>query len=227
MVQTTARIKQHGEHFEIIVDLDKALKFKKGQYSGTDFLEADTIFTDSKKGFHASEKDLKEAFGTLDVSEIAKKIVKAGEILLTQEHRGEEKDKKIKQVIDFLAANASDPKTGMPHTPERIKNALEQAQINIKNTPIEPQIREIIEKISHILPIRLKTKRIRILVPAIHTGRAYGIFSQYKESENWLSNGDLEVIVNVPSGMLMDFYEKLNSITHGNAVTEELKDKGK
>jgi len=225
MVQTTARIKQHGKNFEIIVDLDKALRFKKGQSSTVDFLEADTVFTDSKKGFHASEKDMKEAFGTIDIGEIAKKTVKSGEILLTQGHRDEQRESKIKQVIDFLTVNASDPKTGMPHTSERIKNALEQAQVNIKNTPIETQIKEIVEKISPILPISLKTKRIKILVPAIHTGKAYGIFNQYKESENWLSNGDLEVIINVPSGLLMDFYEKLNSITHGAAITEEITEK--
>ena len=225
MTQTTARIKQHGKPFEIIVDLDRALKFKRGQSSSTDFLEADAIFTDSKRGLHAAEKDLIEAFGTNDVGAITSKIVKNGEILLTQEHRDDEREKKIKQIIDFLSANASDPKTGMPHTPERIKNALEQAQVNIKNVPIESQIRDIIEKISHILPVSLKTKRIKILVPAIHTGRAYGIFSQYKENENWLSNGDLEVIVNVPSGLLIDFYEKLNSVTHGSAVTEEIKEK--
>lgn len=226
MTQTTARIKQHGKHFEIIVDLDRALKFKKGQSTAADFLEADTIFTESKKGTRAPEKDLTEAFGTTNITEIAKKIVKSGEILVSQEHRGEERDKKIKQVIDFLAVNASDPRTGMPHTADRIKAALEQTQVNIKNVPIESQIKEIIEKISPILPISLKTKRIKILVPAIHTGRAYGVFSQYKENENWLSNGDLEVIVNVPSGLLMDFYDKLNSITHGSAVTEEIKEKG-
>ena len=225
MTQTTARIKQAGKHFEIIVDLDRALKFKKNQSSALDFLEADAIFTDSKKGFHASEKDMKEAFGTADISAVASKIVKNGEILLTQEHRDEDKEKKFKQVVDFLAVNSSDPKTGMPHTADRIKNALEQAHVNIKNVPVESQIGEIIEKISQVLPIRLKTKRVKILVPAIHTGRAYGIFSQYKENENWLSNGDLEVIVNIPSGLLMDFYEKLNSITHGSAVTEELKEK--
>ena len=64
MTQTTARIKQAGKHFEIIVDLDRALKFKKGQSTSMDFLESDVIFTDSKKGFRAPEKDLKEAFGT-------------------------------------------------------------------------------------------------------------------------------------------------------------------
>ena len=225
MTQTTARIKQAGKHFEIIVDLDRALRFKKGQSSSMDFLEADVIFTNSKQGFHASEKDLKEAFGVTDIGAIAQKIVKSGEVLLTQDHRDEGRENKIKQVVDFLSKNTSDPRTGNPHSPERIKNALEQAQVNIKNVPVESQIKEIIEKISAILPIRLQTKRVRILIPAIHTGRAYGIFSQYKENENWLSNGDLEVIVNVPSGLIMDFYDKLNSVTHGAAVTEEVKEK--
>lgn len=225
MTQTLARIKQRGKHFEIIVDMEKALKFRKGESSSVDFLDTDSIFTDSKKGFHASEKDLKEAFGVDDVNAVASKIVKNGEILLTQEHRDEARENKVKQVVDFLSRNAIDPKTGNPHTPERIKNALEQAQVNIKNVPVESQIREIVEKISPILPIRLQSKKVRIVVPAMHTGRAYGIFSQYKESENWLPNGDLEVILNIPSGLLMDFYDKLNAITHGSAVTEEIKEK--
>ena len=225
MTQTTARIKQAGKHFEIIVDMDQALKFKKGLSSSVNFLEVDTVFSDSKRGLKASEKDMTEAFGTDDVSAIASKIVKNGEVLVTQEHRGEEREAKIKQVVDFLAKNATDPKTGHPHSTERIKTALEQAQVNIKNVPVEQQIKDIIEKLSPILPIRLQTKRVRIIVPAIHTGKAYGIFSQYKESEDWLSNGDLEVTVNVPSGLVMELYDKLNSITHGSAVTEEVKEK--
>ena len=222
MTQTTARIKQHGKHFEIIVNTDKALKFRKGESSGTDFLEIDIIFKDAKKGFHASNKDLQEAFGTTDVAEIAKKIVKNGEILLTHQHRGEEKDKKFKQVIDFLSKNAVDPKTGNPHTPERIKSVLEQAHVNIKNTPIETQIKNIIEEISKIIPIKLETKKVRIRVPAIHTGKIYGMLSQYKEDEKWLDNGDLEITVIVPSGLVIDFYDKLNSVTHGSALTEEI-----
>lgn len=224
MTQTTARIKKGGKSFEIIVDLDKALKFKKGESSSVDFLETDNIFSDSKKGFSAPTKDMEEAFGTTDVNTIAEKIVKGGEILLTQEHREEEKEGKVKQVVDFLATNSMDPQTGHPHTAERIKNALNQAGVNIKNVPVENQIKEIVESISKILPIKLETKKVKITIPAIHTGKAHGIVSQYKEEENWLDNGDLQITVSVPSGMIMDFYDKLNSITHGSAVTEEIKD---
>ena len=46
-----------------------------------------------------------------------------------------------------------------------------------------------------------------------------------KEREDWLSNGDLQAIMNVPAGMQIDFYEKLNNITHGAVVSEELGEK--
>ena len=225
MTQTTARIKQAGKPFEIIVDLDKALEFKKGTSSSVDFLDAGSpVFTNSKKGMVAPNNDLKEAFGTTDVNTIAEKIVKNGEVLLTQEHRDEEREGKLRQVIDFLATNSMDPQTGNPHTAERIKNALEQSNVNIKNVPVENQIKEIVESISKILPIKLDTKKVKITIPAIHTGKAYGIVGQYKEEEKWLDNGDLQITVGVPSGMIMDFYDKLNSVTHGSAVTEEIKD---
>jgi len=223
MANTIARIKKAGKRFEIIVELDDALKLKKGEVESVG-VEGDMIFSDSAKGQKASSSDLKEAFGTEDVSEIAAKIIKEGEVQTTQAHRDAEQEKKFKQVIDFLVQNSSDPQTGNPHTPERIKSALEQAHVNIKNVPVDQQINEIIEAISPILPIRVETKRVKIVIPAMHTGQAYGVVNLYKKEEKWLDNGDLEVVVEVPSGAIMDFYDKLNSITHGSAVTEELKE---
>ena len=223
MVNTTARVKKTGKNFEVLVDLDDALKFKKGLSA---FIQAETefIFKDLKKGEKASESELKSAFGTTDVNEIVKKIVKEGEIQTTQDYRDAEQEKRFKQVVDFLVKNANDPQTGRPHTAERIKNALEQANVNIKNTSIENQISEILEKISKLIPIKIETKKVKIKIPAIHTGKAYGVVAIYKVSENWLNDGSLEVVVEVPSGMIMDFYNKLNGVTHGSALTEEIKE---
>ena len=69
-----------------------------------------------------------------------------------------------------------------------------------------------------------ETKKIKIKIPAEHTGRAYGLIQDYKEKEEWLSNGSLEVILNIPTGIQSDFYDKLNNITHGSALTEEIKE---
>lgn len=223
MTNVTARIKKAGKHFEILVNLEDAMKFKKGESS---FIQAETdvIFRDIKKGERAPEADLEEAFGTTDSNDIVRKIVKEGEILTTQEFRDAEHEKKIKQVVDFLSRNAVDPKTGNPITPERIKNSLEQAHVNIKNSPIESQIGDIMDALSKVMPIKISTKKVKITVPAMHTGRAYGVVATYKESEEWLNDGSLLVIVKVPAGMIMDFYDKLNSVTHGSALTEEVKE---
>ena len=223
MTRTTARIKQKGKNFEILVELEDAIKVKKGE---SDFIEVegDRIFSDVKKGDTVSEKDLKEAFGTTDLLEIAKKIIKDGEVLTTQDFRDEEHEKKVKQIVDFLATNSINPQTGNPHTPERIKKAMEEAHINVKNVSVENQIKEVLEQISKILPIKIETKKVRITIPAIHTGKVYNVISQYKEEENWMNDGSLEVIVSVPAGMIIDFYDKLNSVTHGSAITEEIKE---
>ena len=223
MVQTLARIKKAGKNFEIVVDLEDSLKFKKGELSSIE-AEGDKIFTDSKKGMVASNSDLSEAFGSTDTEEIIQKIVKEGEIQLTQEHRSAEQEKKLKQIVDFLATNAIDPQTKNPHTIERIKNAIKQSNINIKNVPIENQIKDVLLEISKVIPIKLETKRVKITVPAIHTGKIYGIISQYKEEEKWLDDGSLEVTINVPKGMIMDFYDKLNTMTQGSVLTEEIKE---
>lgn len=223
MTQTTARIKKAGKHFEILVNLEEALKFRKGESPSIN-LEIDRIFRDAKKGEVASSSDLKEAFKTENVYEIANKIVKDGDVLVTQEYRDAEQERRFNSVVNFLVVNSIDPQTGNPHTAERIKNALEQAHINLKNAPVDNQIGEILSAISKIIPIKIETKKVKITIPAIHTGKAYGVVTQYKESEKWLNNGDLEVVVNVPAGTIIDFYDRLNSFTHGSALTEEIRE---
>jgi ribosome maturation protein Sdo1 len=103
--------------------------------------------------------------------------------------------------------------------------ALKEANVNVKNEPIEKQITEIIKQIERIIPIKIEIKRIKITLPAQFTGRAYGVVSEFKEEEEWLANGDLEIIVGVPAGLIMDFYDKLNAVTHGAALTEEVRKK--
>lgn len=220
MGSTTARITKNGKHFEVLVDMEQALNFKKG--SGSVVPEIDKVFTNAKKGDVASGEDLTSAFGTSDIQEIVETIVKSGEVLVTQEQRNAEQEAKFKQAVDFLTTNAIDPQSGNPITGERIKSALEQTHINIKNKPIEDQINEILDELRKVIPIKIASKKVKITVPAQHTGQAYGVINKYKESENWLDNGNLEVVANIPAGLIMDFYDKLNSITHGSALTEDI-----
>ncbi|MEM4153157.1 MAG: ribosome assembly factor SBDS [Candidatus Pacearchaeota archaeon] len=231
MVDVVARIKIKGKLFEIIVDCDKALALKKqGKITNPvaalrDVLAIDNVFSDYKKGLKVSSNDLKEAFGTDDIYEVAAKIILEGEIVLPQEYRDKAREEKLKQIIDFLARNCVDPRTGAPYTPERINAAIKQIGAKIEeNRPVDEQALMIIKDLSTVLPIKIETKKIKIIVPPAYVGRVYGLLKNFtKEKEDWLNDGSLLCIINLPAGMQLEFYDKLNNATHGSAVTEEIK----
>jgi ribosome maturation protein SDO1 len=112
-----------------------------------------------------------------------------------------------------------------PFTPDQISKAIDQAGVNLSNGNAESLIPTVTAALQKILPLKIETKRLAITIPAIHTGKVYGIVNEYKEKEDWLSNGDLKVTINIPVGLQIEFYDKLNSVTHGAALTEELKEK--
>lgn len=225
MTNVIARIKVKGKHYEILVDVNKALKFKKGEKIGiSEVLASDGVFYDAQKGLRASNEDLKGAFGVMDPMAVAEKIVKSGEIQIPQEQRDEERENKKKQIVDFLARHSIDPRTNNPYTAETISRTLNEIGVNIDNKPVEQQIPKVIEKLKNTIPIKIQTKKLKLTIQAEHSGRVYGLLQNYKESENWLSNGCLEVIVNIPVGLQEEFYDKLNNITHGSAISQEIKE---
>ncbi|PIN94678.1 ribosome assembly factor SBDS [Candidatus Pacearchaeota archaeon CG10_big_fil_rev_8_21_14_0_10_30_48] len=225
MTQVIARTKVNGKHFEILVDADVALAMKKsGRGDVSSILAVDAVFTDSKKGFHASANDLEISFKTSDINEIAKQIIMKGEIQIPQEYREKMRGEKFKQVVDFLVRNSTNSQSGNPYTPERIERALDEIGVNITNKPIELQMKEIVSNLSKVIPLKIKSKRLKVTIPAQYTGQAYSLLNPYKESEEWLGNGDLKAILNVPVGFQMEFYDKLNAITHGSGISEEMKE---
>lgn len=224
MANVNARLRLKGKEFEILVDLDKALMFKKtGQGSIQNALAFNKIFSDIKKGMHASSADLQEYFGTSDIEKVAAEIIGKGEIEVPTEYKKKEHEAKIKQVIDFIARNYVDPKNGMPHSAVRIETALHDAHVNITDKPISEQLPEIIKELQKILPLKTETKKVKIKIPAAFTGTVYGLLHGFKEKEEWLDDGSLLCTINLPTGMQSEFYDKLNHITHGAAITQEAK----
>jgi ribosome maturation protein SDO1 len=221
---TLVKIKVNNKHFEIIVDLELALKLRKGENVNIqNVLLTNDIFVNSKDGSKASTADLTACFGTADVFAVVDRIIKKGDVQLPKDYRDEQQDNKKKQVTDWIVKNAVDARTNRPFSQPMIENALSQAGVNISNQPLEQQISAITESLKSILPLKIETKKLIITVPAVYTGKVYGIFNQYKEKEDWLSNGDLKVTINIPVGLQMEFYDKLNSVTHGACLSQEVK----
>lgn len=222
-----ARIKKDGEKFEIAVDPDLAISMKKGgEVDIHEVLKSEKIFSDTKKGLLASEHKLKEIFGTDNVIEVAKEILKHGEIQLTGEYRKSLIDEKRKKIINIIQKNAVDPKTGIPHPLTRIENAFEEANVRIDEfKSSEEQVGEIIKQIKLIIPLSMETKTIEFTIPAEHAAKAYSVLQRIGrfKQENWNSDGSLTAVIEVAAGMQQQLFDEINKVVHGNLESNILK----
>lgn len=219
-----ARIKKFGKNFEISVDSDAALKYKKGEINDLmEVLLADNIFTDAKKGLVASASELEQAFKTADTQKVAHVIIKEGEIQLTSEHRSKEKEQKLRKLVEMIHKQAVDSKTGLPHPAARIEAALEEGKVRLDDhKTVEEQFDEIVSKLRAILPLKIEQKQVTVTIPSAYAGKAYNIVSSNSKvlKENWNSDGSWTAVVSVPAGFYPEFLEKLNSLTHGEVMVE-------
>jgi len=221
-----AKMKTQGANFEILVDCEKAIAFRGGaNIDIRDVLAAQNVFSDSKKGLPASEIQMQQIFGTANPLEVAKEIIRKGEIQLTAEYRQKLREQKKKQIINFIHVNAIDPKTGFPHPATRIEAAIDQSKVKIDEyAPVEKQMDGVLKEIRIMLPIKFVMKEIAVKFPAEYAGKGnYAVqgFGKLIKQE-WQSDGSWVAVVEIPGGLEEEFYDKINSVTHGNAETKRL-----
>ena len=213
----------NGDSFEIFVNSDLAYDFITGKIQNPmTAVEVEEIFMDANKGERQSQDKVQKAFGTTDIVKVCEAILKKGNVPITTEQRNKLIAEKRKQIVAIIARNAIDPRTNTPHPPQRIENAINDAKVTIepfKNA--NEQVDAVVKKISMALPIKFASVRIEVRLSAMDANRCYGTLKQYgMKSENWLSDGSLSVVVEFPAGMQGEFFEKINNLTHGNAITK-------
>jgi len=220
-----ARLKKAGQIFEINVDPDLAVKFKKGELTNLrEVLKAEQIFSDTKKGEMASETQLQETFKTTDPLQIAEIIIKQGEIQLTSEFRSEEREKKKKQILDIINKNAINPTTKLPHPLQRLELAFDEAKVQInEHQSAEEQVDHILDQLRPILPIKFEQSTLKLTIPATHAAKSYSLVQRYSKilKESWNPDGSWTATIELPAGLKPDFLDKLNSQTHGGITVEE------
>lgn len=214
-----ARYEAKGHRFEILVDPDKALELKAGKSISIDeVLVSDFVYKDAKKGLKASPEAMREVFGTDDPRIVAVEIIKHGEIQLTAEQRKKLVEEKKAQIINLIAKNVVDPKTKLPIPVKRIELALEQARVSIDPfKPAEQQFEGIITQISKVIPIKVAKAYVIVRVPPESASKSMRVLQgmgAIKKSK-WLSDGSLEVEMEIPAGMQQELIDKVNALTKG------------
>ena len=211
-----------GKRFEVLARPEHVFKFREGEKVDIDdVLWTDTIYRDSRKGLRASPEELKKAFGTDDTSKIAERIVKEGEIQLTEEQRRKMLEAKRRQIINYIARNAIDPVTKTPIPASRIEAAMEEARVSIDlYKDAESQAVEIVRRLQPILRIKLAKAVIEARIPPQYSGRAYSELQRLGELKriDWSNDGSLLVEIEVPAGAQIEVASKIQNIARGQAV---------
>jgi ribosome maturation protein SDO1 len=222
-----ARVEKSGEKFEVLVKPEAVQKIREGK--DVDLLKElaiDEIFRDAHKASKASEEKMAAFFGTTEPLAVAKQIIQRGEIQLTTEQRRQMLEAKRKQIVQYIAANAINPQTGAPHPPQRIENAMEEAKVHIDPfKPVEEQVKDVLDALRPLLPIRFEKVRIAVKLSAEDSAKTYGDIKGYGTilKEEWSPTGAWLGVVEMPAGLQTDFLERLNAKTKGNVETRILK----
>ena len=214
------------KQFEILVDPDLA---KEAKMEGKDhdiqrLLFVQDVFVDAGEGERASVDELEDEFGTDQMMEAAKQIFEKGQMQLTTDQKAEIREDKWKHLVSMIARRAQDPKTGNPHPPQRVENALDEAGFHVNwDSDIEDEFDDAIDILRPIIPISLDEKTVAIRIPVDNAGQAYDKIQQVADvdEENW-GNEFFTARLTLPAGVLSELMDDLQDITSGKTEMKEV-----
>ena len=224
---TVVKYTFEGNKFEILVKPDSALDYKLGKIKEiASVLVSDEIYSDSSKGTRASSEKLQKAFKTEDALTIAEKILQKGDLNLTTEQRRKMTIEKRKQLITFITKTFVDPRSHLPHPPLRVEQALKEASVSIDPFKrVEEQVKDIIENLRSIIPLKSENLLLEISIPAQYVAQSYSVLKStgVLKKEDWQTNGSLKAILEIPAAARPNVIDRLGAITKGTAFVEMIK----
>ena len=216
-----ARLDTFGETFEILLDPAAMDLIKAGkEIDLMEYLAVEDVFNNASKGTRPTEEIILKAFGTTDIKEIAQKIISKGEVQITAEQRKEMLQAKKKQIITYIAANAINPQTKLPHPPLRIELALDEVKFHVDPfKPLDKEIEEAMKLLRPLIPIRFEKSKVAVKLSGADYGRCYEDLIHYGlvEREEWTQDGSWIGVIEIPAGLINEMTDKLKHKTKGSA----------
>lgn len=127
------RLKTHGKRFEIACYKNKVLNWRDGTETDIDeVLQTDTIFSNVTSGTLAKEADIQKAFGTKDKVEVCKRILKSGDLQVSNEEREAHMEALFRDIVTICVERCVHPLTGRQHTSTTVDNALKSLGFSVK-----------------------------------------------------------------------------------------------
>ena len=222
---TIVRYSAGNDKFEILVKPDPALEYKLGKKMDiSNIMISDEIYSDANKGTRCSSEKLMKHFKTTDQLEIAKQIMDKGDLNLNTDQRRKMIEEKKRQIVEYINKNFVDPKSHMPHPVSRINAVLDEARVAIDPFKrLDDQLKNIIESLRKIIPLKSEILELTVTVPSQFSGQSFSVFKTIGDikSEQWLSDGSLQVILSINAGMKSSFLDRIGTATKGSAQVIE------
>ncbi len=210
--------------FELLVDPNLAFDYRRGEdIPLEDILKSYDIYEDAKRGEHATDSLVKDAFGSDEIFDIAPEIIKQGEFRLTHEQRDQMVEEKTESIIDNISKRAMNPQTGHPHPPDRIRQAMQEAKVRVDPfINVDEQIPNIVKALRVIIPISFESVKLQITLPASYSGKGYNMVATAGviKSESWGQDGSWTGLVEIPAQRRQELYDELNKLTKGQIRIE-------
>jgi ribosome maturation protein SDO1 len=88
---------------------------------------------------------------------------------------------------------------------------------------LDDQLKNIIESLRKIIPLKSEILELTVTVPSQFSGQSFSVFKTIGEikSEQWLSDGSLQVILSINAGMKSSFLDRIGTATKGSAQVIE------
>lgn len=222
-----ARLTKSGEKFEILVDPEKAMELKAGkEVALEDVIASEEVYEDVKKGSRASTEKVNKTFGTNDLKIIVNKIIKDGEVQITTEQRKQMLEEKTKAIVNIISKRGVNPQSGLPHPPDRILRAMEQAKVRIElEKRVEEQVDNVLKSIQTIIPIKFEKIQLAIKIPPEFSGKAGSVMRSFGTliKEEWKGDGSYICLIEIPAGIQQEVYDRLNNLTRGQVEVKVFK----
>ena len=221
------RLSTGGEHFEILVHPDPALDFKFGRnVEVSQIVAVDEVYSDANKGLRVPAEKLAKIFKTTNFLQIAEVILRKGDLNLTTDQRRRLVEEKRKQIVVAISRNYVDPRSGLPHPPLRIEQAMAEVRITIDPfKDVGEQTKNVIDQLRGILPLKSERIKMLIKVPAQYASQSFGALKGVGEivKEEWGGDGSLTVIMEIPAGVHSTLLDRLGSLSKGTAQASVLR----
>jgi ribosome maturation protein SDO1 len=210
--------------FELFVDPNLAFDYRRGEdIPLEDILKSFEIYEDARRGEHATDSLVKDAFGSDEIFDIAPEIIKQGEFRLTHEQREQLVAEKTETIIEHIAKRAMNPQTGHPHPPDRIRQAMEEAKVHVDPfISVDEQIPNVVKALRVIIPISFESVKLQITLPASFSGKGYNMVANEGviKSQSWGQDGSWTGLVEIPAQKRQELYDELNKLTKGQIRIE-------